>query len=398
MLILTRDRKNVIVLATCQMLFGAGRSLIVLTAPLIAYEIADEKALATLPHALVIVGTALLTLPAALLMRRMGRRKGFMLGALVGTGGGVICAAAIIVADFWLLCLGTLLFGTAAGFAQHYRFAAADVAAPDFKSKAISLVLAGGVAAGILGPELAKVGVNLIESVEFVGSYIFLIMLTLGSAAVVMLIDIPGLTAAETSEEVRPLRVIMRQPVFVVAVMAAMVSQTVMNLMMTATPIAMRHAAHTFSDTAFVIEWHSVGMFAPGFFTGYLILRWGEIPMILAGLTLTAIAAAFALAGQTVTMFWLSMALLGLGWNFAFTSGTSLLGSAHRPSERAKVQGVVNFLIYGAAAIAALSSGTLLHFFGWDWVNLAALPLIAIAFVVTLWYAWLQRSVAKTAE
>jgi len=390
-LILTRDRKNVLILATCQMLFGAARALIVVSAPLIAYAIADEKGLATLPHALVIVGTAIATIPASMLMRRVGRRMGFIIGTLIAAVGGVICVIAVGESHFWLFSLGTLMFGFSAGFAQLYRFAAADVAAPDFKPMAISLVLAGGVIAGFVGPELAKLGKDMIGSVAFQGSYMLLVGVTLLTGVVVAFVDIPGLTEEEAAAPRRPMTAIMRQPVFIVSVLAAASSQAVMNLLMTATPIAMAQANHDFAATALVIQWHSFGMFAPGFFTGHLIRRWGETGIILAGLVLTALSIAVALAGQSVLMFWVSMALLGLGWNFAFTAGSSLLLRAHTPSERAKTQGAVNFIIYGVAAVAALSSGALLHFFGWEAVSICALPLIGVAALVTLWYGWTER-------
>ena len=394
-MILTRDRRNVAVLATCQMLFGTARSLIVATAPLIGYAIAAEKALATLPHALVIVGTAALTLPAALLMRRLGRRGGFMIGGLVGAVGGAVCVWAVLEAHFWLFCAGTLLFGSSAGFAQHYRFAVADVAAADFRGKAISLVLAGGVVSGIAGPELAKLGKDMFLPAVFLGPYIFLIVLMAASSLVVSFVDIPNLTPREQADPGRPIGLIMRQPSFVVAALAATVAQGVMNLLMTATPIAMHHAQHVFNDTAFVIEWHIVCMFAPGFVTGSLIRRWGETALIMAGLALTALCVPIALAGQGVAHFWLSMALLGVGWNFAFTAGTSLLTQAHTPSERAKTQGAVNFIIYGTAAISALAAGPLLHYLSWQAVNIAALPLIAAAGAVTLYYAARQRLQAE---
>jgi len=389
--LLTRDRRNVLVLAICQMLFNAGRSLIVATAPLIAYGIAADKSLATLPHALVIVGTALLTLPASLLMRRLGRRAGFVFGAVVGALGGAVCVLAVSQSHFWLFCLGTLLFGTAAGFAQHYRFAATDVAPPEFRAKAVSLVLAGGVAAAILGPELAKLGKDLFASTQFLGGYVFLIGLTLSTAIAVMLLDIPPLTAAEKATSGRPLVAIMRQPVFIVAVTASTVAQGTMNLLMTATPIAMHQAQHAFNDTALVIEWHSVLMFAPGFFSGALVKRWGELTMILAGLLILVASVFIALAGETVFLFWASMTLLGLGWNFAFTASTSMLVGAHTPSERAKTQGVVNFIIYGTAAIAALSAGGLLHHTGWQGVSWTALPFLALALLVTLHHGWRAR-------
>lgn len=388
---LHRDYRNVAVLATCQMLFGTARSLVVATAPLIAYSLATEKALATLPHAGVIVGTAVLTLPAALLMRRVGRRVGFVLGGLLGAAGGMVCVYAVIGGHFWWFALGTLLFGSSAGFAQHYRFAVTDVASAGFRSKAISLVLAGGVVSGFAGPELAKFSKDLFLPTVFLGPYLFLIAITLLSALVVMFVDIPNLSPREAAASGRPMVMIMRQPVFIVAVLAATIGQGVMNLLMTAAPIAMRHAHHPFDDTAFVIEWHIVCMFAPGFVTGSLVKRFGELRIIVAGMALLALCVPIALAGQTVVQFWASMALLGVGWNFTFTAGTALLGEAHTPAERARTQGWVNFIIYGTAAASALSAGPLLHFFSWNMVNYVALPMIAAALSVTLYYAWMRR-------
>ena len=373
------------------MLFGTGRSLLIATAPLIAYSMASRKALATLPHALVIIGTAIATIPASLLMRRTGRRIGFILGSLIGALGGGIAALAIVADHFWLFCLGTLMFGIFAGFGQLYRFAVADVVATNFKSKAISLVLTGGVVSAFLGPELGKWGKDLVESTEFLGAYMGQILVVLLSAVVVSFVDIPKLAPADEAAARRPLLAIMRQPIFIVAALAAMIGQGVMNLLMTATPIAMKLAHHNFGNTALVIEWHIVGMFGPGFFTGSLIKRYGEISIILSGLFLLSASVFVAMSGNTVFLFWLSMALLGVGWNFAFTAGTSLMTEAYTPSERAKAQSGVNFLIYGTAAVSSLSSGTLLHFFGWRWVNLTALPLIGTALVATLWFIWLQR-------
>lgn len=388
---LTRDQRNVAVLSTCQMLFGTGRSLIVATSPLIGYSIAVDKSLATLPHALVIVGTALLTLPAALLMRRIGRKNGFVIGGIIGALGGVVCMYGVLVAHFWLFAFGTLLFGASAGFAQHYRFAVTDVASAAFRSKAISWVLAAGVVAGFAGPEIAKLSKDMFLPTLFLGPYLFLILITLLSSIVVLFVDIPNLSPKEAATTGRPMREIMRQPIFIVAVMAATIGQGVMNLLMTATPLAMHHANHPFDDTAFVIQWHSICMFAPGFFTGSLIKRWGEIKIIMMGLIMLGLCVPIALAGNTVFLFWSSMALLGVGWNFAFTAGTSLLAEAHTPSERAKVQGWVNFIIYGTAAVAALSAGQLLHYFSWAMVNYVALPMVALAIVVTLYFAWLHK-------
>ena len=389
---MTRDKKNVLVLATCQVLFGTGRSLLIATAPLIAYGIASHKGLATLPTLLVIVGTAVMTIPASLFMRRVGRQVGFVVGSIIGVVSGLVCAFSVLHSNFWLFAFGTFLFGLFAGFAQLYRFAAADVASEDFKSKAISLVLAGGVVSGFLGPESAKIGQNLVTSVPFVGAYLILAGVTVLAIFVLIFLDIPMMTSEERAGPRRPIIQIMKQPVFLVAATAAMISQGVMNFLMTATPIAMCNAQHQFADTALVIEWHIFGMFAPGFVTGHLINKFGEVKMIIIGLALQFVCVGVALVGVEVAHFWLSMLLLGVGWIFAFTAGTSLMTRAYTVSERAKTQGTMNFLIYGFVSILSLSAGALVYFFGWNVVNLGALPFLVIAVGATLWYAASQPS------
>jgi MFS family permease len=393
-----RDRKNVLVLAICQMLLGTGRSLLIATAPLIALGIAEDKALATLPQSLVLVGTAAATLPASFLMRRIGRRAGFIIGTLIGGCGGVVDIVAIVHADFWLFSLGTLMFGFLSGFGQLYRFAAADVAAADYKAKAISLVLAGGVVAGFVGPELAKIGKNLIASVEFVGGYAILTTAILLSSLVLLFLDIPPMSRAERSDTGRPLREIITQPVVIASVTTALIAQGVMNFLMTATPIAMEHVHHLFADTATVIEWHLIGMFAPGFFTGHLVRRFGDLKILLTGLLLELICIGVALSGVSVFNFWLAMFLLGLGWNFAYTASTSIVTTAYTPAERAKTEGAMNFLIYGVVSVLSLSSGVTIHYFGWTWVNLGALPLLAVALVAAMWYAGYARRALAVAE
>lgn len=380
------DRKNVAILATCQMLFGSGRSLLLATAPVVAYAIASEKALATLPASLLVVGTALATIPAAILMRRLGRRAGFVAGALIGAAGGVTCAFATMREDFWLFALGAFLFGLFSGFAQLFRFAATDLAEPDYRSKAISLVLAGGVIAAFVGPELAKAGQHMM-STPFVGGYWLMAGVTVLTALALMTLSIPRQTRAEQEGPRRPLIVVMTQPVFLAATFAGLIGQGVMTFLMTAAPIAMQNAHHAFADTAFVIEWHIFAMFAPGFFTGWLITRFGEVFIIQAGLLLQLICVGVALSGTGVSEFWLSMLLLGLGWNFTFTASTSLTTRAYTPAERDATQGATNFIIYAFVALLSLSSGALLHYFGWMWVNIGAIPLIVAAGLVTLWYA-----------
>jgi len=386
-----RNRRNVFILATCQMLFGSTRTLLIATAPLIAYGIVENKGLATLPAALVIVGTALATVPASMLMRSTGRRLGFMIGACFGAVGGGIAIVAIVRADFWLLCVATFVYGFFAAFGQYYRFAAADTAPQEFRSKAISLVLAGGVVAAVVGTSLAIAGQFLIPSGEFYGSYLFLIALTLLTVLVLLFLDIPNLTPKERSAQQRPLVKIMMQPIFIAATLAATMGQGAMNLLMTATPIAMTQAGHPFTATALVIQWHSIGMFAPGFITGSLIKRFGEVPIILTGVVFQSVCVMIGLAGTGVIEFWFGMLFLGVGWNFAFTGGTSLLTTSYTAAERNKTQGAMSFINYSFVGVVSLSSGALVHYLGWQWVNLGSIPLLAIAGSATLWFAARQR-------
>ena len=295
---ITRDQRNVAVLATCQMLYNSGRSLLVATSPLIAYEIAPDKALSTVPISLAVIGTAAASIPASMLMQRIGRGPGFAVGSAVGVIGGLGCIWGIYIEDFLTFCLGTLLFGLFSGFAQLYRFAAADVAAPAFKARAISLVLTGGLVAAFVGPELAKAGHTMIDGKPFMASYMFLVGLTVLSGLVVLAVDIPKLTPKEKQAGGRSIGQIMRQPVFIVATFCAMIGQAVMNLLMTSTPLAMHHAEHMFSSTALVIEWHIFFMYAPGFFTGSIIKRIGVVPVIAIGIAIQAICVIIALSGQ----------------------------------------------------------------------------------------------------
>ena len=392
----TRIRRNVFVLATCQMLFGSSRTLLIATTPIIALGM-GYKALATMPAALVIVGTAMATMPASMFMRVTGRRLGFMIGAGIGAVSGAMVLVAIVNAWFWMLCLAALTYGVFAAFGQYYRFAAADTAPQEFKSKAISLVLTGGVVAAFVGPYLAASGENLLATGAFMGSYVFLIGLMVLIALVLSFLDIPNLTASERAAAQRSLTRIMLQPVFIAATLAATMGQGVMNLLMTAIPIAMVEADFQFADTAFVISWHSFGMFAPGFVTGSLIKRFGEVRVILTGVALQLLCIGVALSGEGVVEFWLSMLLLGVGWNFAFTGGTSLLTTSYTPAERNKTQGAMSFINYGFVAVVSLSSGALLHYFGWEWVNLSSIPLLAIAVVATSWFVLSRPPAAPAA-
>src|SRR5262245_32253942 len=313
-----------------------------------------------------VIGTALSTIPASLLMKRVARRLGFVAGALSAMAGGLISVAAMARHDFWLLTAAGLLLGVSVAFAQQYRFAAAETSLPDFRSRAISFVLAGGLAAAFLGPLLARATVQLFDT-TYLGSYLCVPALGLLAAALLagLRMPPPAEEAVRVGGPARPIVEIVRQPIFIVAVLAQMMGQGVMNLLMTGTPLAMMAHHHTFADTAFVIQWHVVGMFLPGFFSGALVKRWGERAVILLGIALNVLAVAAASLDVGVHNFWLAMTLNGIGWNFMFVAGSTLVMKAYTPPERSRTQAANDFLVFGTAAITSLSSGQLLHHRGW---------------------------------
>ena len=386
-----QSKKNVALLSACQGLLLTNNTILVATNALAGFALASDKALATLPVTGYIIGAALATVPASLLMRRLGRRAGFMLGAVFGILGAVTCAGAAFFHDFRLLCAGAVVLGIYNATGQYYRFAAADVASADFKSRAISLVLAGGIAGGILGPETSKITKDLLAQAVFTGSYLSLGVFCLLAIGLLSLIEIPPLTAAEQKKSGRPLAVIARQPAFVIAVLSAVVGYGVMNLLMTATPLAMMACQHPFSAAAFVIQWHAIAMFAPSFFTGALIKRFGVINIMLAGVVLNLVCIVFALAGLEVMHFWIALVLLGIGWNFMFVGGTALLTECHTPAERGKAQGVNDLAIFVTMAVTSLSSGLLFTLRGWELMNQLAVPFLVLAGAAMLWFARLSK-------
>ncbi|HYU70523.1 MAG TPA: MFS transporter [Burkholderiales bacterium] len=377
-------KKNVAVLATCQALLFTNNSTAIALNGLAGYALAANKALATLPVTAWVIGGALSTLPASLLMKRIGRRAGFTVGALTGMVGASICSVALYFGNFWLFCFGTMVFGVYNAVAQYYRFAAADAASADFKAKAISLVLAGGLVGGIVGPELSKHTVDLLAT-HYLGAYLSLIGFLALVVLVVQWLDIPVPAAAAHKEPARPLAQIMAQPVFVVAVLAAAIAYGVMNLLMTATPLAMGLCGHPYSAAATVIGWHVIGMFGPSFFTGSLIKRFGVLQVMGAGALLLYVVVAIALSGIGVAHFWFALVLLGVGWNFLYIGGTTLITEACTPPERAKTQGVNDLIIFVVMATSSFSSGLLLEKSGWQLLNYLALPFVTAAAVAVLW-------------
>ena len=380
---LASEKRNIILLAVGQALFQSGSVLIMTVGGLAGYLLAADKSLATLPIAAMMAGTALATIPASMFMGRFGRRAGFVIGTLLGVTGGALAVAGLIGNWFWVFCLGHVLAGAYQGFAQFYRFAAAEAASEAFRSRAISLVLAGGVVAAIAGPHIASLTKDASISGPFVATYAALIGLNLMAMALVALIDVPNsATKRGDVDGARPLSVIARQPRFVVAVGGAAIGYGVMILAMTATPLAMVGHRHGMSDTAFVIQWHVLGMFVPSFFTGALIARFGTPSVMLAGIGLLGGHVVIALSGVEFLHFLSALTLLGVGWNFSFIGGTALLTETYRPSEKAKVQGLNDFVIFGVVVTASLASGGLLHRFGWFGVNLTALPFLGAAVIV----------------
>lgn len=386
-----KAQKNVALLSACQGLLLTNNSILIAANGLAGYALATDKALATLPITTYIVGAALTTLPASLLMRRLGRRTGFTLGAVFGIVGALICSYAAFAHEFWLLCAGTLVLGIYNATGQYYRFAAADSAGIDFKSKAISLVLAGGIAGGFLGPETSKISKDFFVQAAFAGSYLSLGVFCLLAIGLISRIDIPPLTVAERKESGRPLTAIARQPAFIVAVLSSVTGYGVMNLLMVATPLAMVACQHPFSDAAFVIQWHVIGMFAPSFFTGALIKRFGVVNVMLIGVVLNFGCIAVALAGLEVAHFWTAMVLVGVGWNFMFIGGTTLLTECHTPSERGKVQGANDLAIFLTMIVTSLSSGLLFTLQGWELMNQLAVPFLLLTGIAMLWLAAVQR-------
>jgi MFS family permease len=363
---------------------------------LAGHALASDKSLSTLPVTAQVLGASLTTVPASLWMQRLGRRAGFSLGAALGILGALMCSLALHVQAFWLLSAGNVVFGVYNAFAQYYRFAAADVARPEWKSRAISLVLAGGIVGGVIGPESSKLTKELLP-VPFLGSYLSLLLFALLALVLVQRMQIEAPPQAERSGEGRPLLEIMRQPTFVAAALGAAVGYAVMSLLMTATPLAMDMCHHAYADAALVIEWHVIAMFAPSFVTGSLIQRFGVLQVMLAGCALMFGCVAIALSGVELMHFWLALVLLGVGWNFLYVGGTTLLTEVYTPAEQAKTQGVNDFLIFGAMGVSSLGSGVLVTRHGWSSLNYASLPFLVLASLVLLLLWWKRGSAPQTA-
>jgi predicted MFS family arabinose efflux permease len=375
---MTPQNKNVALLAACQSLLFTNNVILISVNGLAGYALAQDKALATLPITGYVVGSAVATLPVSLWMKTVGRRRGFIGGAVIGIFGAILCALAVAGGNFWLLCLGTLVMGAYNAAGQYYRFAAADVADASSRSRAISLVLAGGLVGGVVGPESSKLTKDLL-AVPFLGSYASLVLFALATIFLLRFAQLPFPSAEERSGPARSVHRIAMQPSFLAAVLIAAIGYGVMNLLMSATPLAMGMCGHPYDDAALVIEWHVIGMFAPSFFTGTLIARAGVLRVISAGVALMAACVAIALSGIELAHFWWALLLLGVGWNFMFVGATSLLTESYRPAEKAKAQGVNDLAIFATMATSSVASGALVSRAGWEFLNFLAIPFVVLA-------------------
>ncbi|MFO1395785.1 MAG: MFS transporter [Burkholderiales bacterium] len=383
--IVTTSYRNIFLLACCQALLLTNASGLISMNALVGFSLTDVKTLATLGATTYVLGSAFTTMPMSLWMGRVGRRRGFMAGALINIAGCGIAVTALSLHSFVLYCVGTAVIGVYNAVGLQYRFAAAEVAAPKDRARAISLVLAGGIVGGFLGPAITRWGRDLFAA-PFLGSFAMLAAVALAALAVQWHVHVPKPSSVEQAGGGRPLSAIVRQPVFFVAAIAAALGYGLMNLLMTATPLAMDFCSLPYSQAAFVISWHVVGMYAPGFVTGSLIDRFGILPVILGGIAVLASGALVALAGNTFAHFLVALVLVGVGWNFMYTGGTTLLTQSYTPAEKSRTQGLNDFIVFSTMALSSFSSGALVSSAGWEIMNWAALPLLALVAGVVLWY------------
>lgn len=389
--------RAVFVLALAQATAMICNSIMIVTSGLTGQMLAEHKGWATVPLAFQFVATMLTTFPASFLMKRVGRKRGFMLGAFIGILGGLIMAAATYMASFWLFAFGNTIFGVSAAFTLFYRFAAAEAADDAFRPKAISLVMAGGVISALMGPYLARVGQELFSPHIFTGGFVFIVGLSILVVILLLPLRLPHIDhgpAVQHLESARPLKEIVLQPRALSAIIAAMLGYGVMSFVMTATPLAMTFCGFELkTGIAFVIQGHVLAMFAPSFVTGHIIKRFGEYRVMGTGVLCYVACLGIGMAGIDIHHFWLALVLLGLGWNFLYVAGTSQLTKCYRPSERAKIQAFNDCMVFSGVALCSFIAGTVEQAFGWDWVLRGAIvPVVLIA--VALLVGWRRERVA----
>lgn len=384
-------RRNAIVLAVAQAMAGGNNTVLLATGAIAGAILAPSKTLATLPITVYVIGMWLGTLPVGALARRFGRRTAFQVGTVCGVATGLICAVAVLYGSFALFNAGAFFSGLYAAAHQAYRFAAADTASDAFRPKAISWVLIGGVFAAIVGPQIVIATKDMLPPFLFAATYLAQAGIAVIAGFVLMLLKIPMPPAPTPANAGRPLLEIARQPKFIVAVICGIASYSMMNMVMTAAPLAMIECSHSVTDAALGLQWHVLGMFLPSFFTGTLISRFGVVRVIAAGFAMLLASAAISIAGITLWHFWIGLMLLGVGWNFGFIGATTLVTETHRPQERTRVQSFNDFLVFGSMAIGSFGSGKVLALYGWAAVNEIVFPVVLTAGVMLGWLVLRQR-------
>ncbi|MDO9032803.1 MAG: MFS transporter [Hydrogenophaga sp.] len=387
--------RHLLLLAVCQALFLTNNVTFIAINGLVGLSLAPLGWMATLPVTGYVVGAALSAMPVSRLQARVGRKRSFQIGLLVAIGSAASCALAVATQNFWLLVTSTLVAGFYSANGALYRFAGPELVAPAFKERALSLVLAGGVVGAFVGPNLASATRSWF-AVPFAGAYLALVGVALLSLAVMSFIRFPAHVAPPSGPAAgRATAELLRQPVFAVAVIAAALGYGVMNLLMAATPIAMQQCRHPFDSAALVLEWHVLGMFVPSFFTGHLIKRFGALPVMFVGALLNLVCVAVALSGVDLMQFLVALFALGVGWNFLYTGGSTLLTQAYRPEEKNRAQGVMDTAVFWTMAVSSFASGALITTQGWTWLNLGSLLPIAVVMVALVWLALKVRKPAS---
>ncbi|MEO8122430.1 MAG: MFS transporter [Burkholderiales bacterium] len=390
--------RNLFLLTLCQGLFLTNNVVFIAINGLVGLSLAPRAWMATLPITGYVVGSAMSTMLVVRLQTRFGRKRSFQIGLVVAVFSAALCAHAAASRNFELLVLATVIAGFYAANASLYRFAGPELVAPSFRERAISLVLAGGIVGGVVGPNLASATRELFPQ-PFVGAYLSLIVVALLSLLALSFIRFPPhAPPLPGASRGRPLRELARQPVFVVAIAASALGYGVMNLLMAATPIAMAQCNHPFDSTALVLEWHVLGMFVPGFFTGHLIRRFGELPIMMVGALLNFACVAVALSGVDLMQFLTALFLLGVGWNFLYVGGTTLFTAAYRPEEKIRAQGTMDLCVFSTMAASSFASGALITTQGWTWLNLGSLVPLGLVSGALVWMAMQRRTPAAVAS
>src|ERR1700761_5451393 len=385
-----RAKANVVRLAAAQALTGANSAVIFATGSIVGATLAPDVSLATVPISMYVLGLAAGTLPTGAISRRYGRRVAFIIGTSCGVVTGLLGAFAILHASFWLFCGATFLGGLYGAVSQSYRFAAADGASTAYRPKAVSWVMAGGVFAGVLGPQLVQWTMDIRPPYLFAFSFMVQAAVALVAMAILAGVDAPKPSAADLHGG-RPLFEIVTQPRFIAAALCGVIAYPMMNLVMTSAPLAMKMCGLSVSDSNFGIQWHIVAMYGPSFFTGALITRFGAPVIVAVGLLLEAAGAAVGLSGITAMHFWATLFILGIGWNFSFVGASALVLETHRPQERNKVQAFNDFLVFGVMALGSFFSGQLLANYGWSAVNLVVYPPVLLGLPVVMLASFARR-------